>query len=299
MIKLIFIVLLAALLLGLYLYMYRSGDVYATVKQLSPVESAVELKKILDKVEATELQTIKITPHIAPVSSIQQSKFGGNPYWPKEMDQPQTRDGQPLFLLAQINFSELPALTAYPTTGMLQFFIANDDLYGLEFPDDNTTMESIINNPAGYRVVYHKEIITDESLLRDNFPVISDTDYLPLSSEYSLTFSVASEKVPPSDYRFEKVVGRINHLSDESWDKLYDELSSTGSKIGGYAHFTQDDPRGYNATEEWVLLFQMDTVSSDGVDIMWGDSGVGNFFIRPNDLQALNFDKVWYNWDCY
>jgi uncharacterized protein YwqG len=33
-------------------------------------------------------------------------------------------------------------------------------------------------------------------------------------------------------------------------------------------------------------------------EIMWGDSGVGNFFIHPEDLKKRDFSKVFYNWDC-
>ena len=35
-----------------------------------------------------------------------------------------------------------------------------------------------------------------------------------------------------------------------------------------------------------------------GKDIMWGDVGVANFFIRPEDLKNKDFSKVLYNWDC-
>ena len=43
-----------------------------------------------------------------------------------------------------------------------------------------------------------------------------------------------------------------------------------------------------------ILLFQLDTTE----DIMWGDSGVGNFFIKKEDLVKKDFSKVWFNWDC-
>jgi len=31
---------------------------------------------------------------------------------------------------------------------------------------------------------------------------------------------------------------------------------------------------------------------------MWGDCGVGNFFINIEDLKNLDFSDVLYNWDC-
>ena len=37
----------------------------------------------------------------------------------------------------------------------------------------------------------------------------------------------------------------------------------------------------------------------DGEDeIMWGDCGVGNFFISSDDLKRLDFSRVLYTWDC-
>ncbi|MBO7381562.1 MAG: DUF1963 domain-containing protein, partial [Neisseriaceae bacterium] len=32
--------------------------------------------------------------------------------------------------------------------------------------------------------------------------------------------------------------------------------------------------------------------------IMWGDAGVGNFFITADDLKKRDFSRVLYNWDC-
>jgi uncharacterized protein YwqG len=31
---------------------------------------------------------------------------------------------------------------------------------------------------------------------------------------------------------------------------------------------------------------------------MWGDMGVGNFFIHPDDLAKKDFSKIFYTWDC-
>ncbi len=31
---------------------------------------------------------------------------------------------------------------------------------------------------------------------------------------------------------------------------------------------------------------------------MWGDCGVGNFFIHPDDLANLRFDKAFFTFDC-
>jgi len=44
------------------------------------------------------------------------------------------------------------------------------------------------------------------------------------------------------------------------------------------------------------LLLQIDSI---GEHILWGDVGVGNFFITEDELKRKDFSKVLYNWDCY
>ncbi|MEK3889148.1 DUF1963 domain-containing protein [Bacillus sp. FSL K6-3431] len=45
------------------------------------------------------------------------------------------------------------------------------------------------------------------------------------------------------------------------------------------------------------MLLQIDSEFEKGM--MWGDSGVANFFIRKQDLERLDFSHVLYNWDCF
>ena len=68
-----------------------------------------------------------------------------------------------------------------------------------------------------------------------------------------------------------------------------------GHKIGGYPGFTQWDPRGEGDSHD-VLLFQLDSDYHDSEDrVLWGDCGIGNFFINREKLK--NCDVI-YNWDC-
>lgn len=256
----------------------------------------VEIKNVIEKLKPHALEFVKISLCSAPPKNIWNSKFVGKPYWPKEKEYPNTKDGNPLILLAQINFEEVPELKGYPTKGILQFFILSDDVYGLDF---DTPLDEIINNPDKYRVVYHHNVLKDLSLLESVLPVASQNSDLPIITECSLKFNLKQEIPSPTDYRFKRISGDIYEFDDEVCEYLYDNLDASGSKIGGYANFTQDDPRGYEKPKEnWILLFQMDTEECDGVDIMWGDCGVGNFFIQPESLLNCDFSRVWYNWDC-
>ena len=70
--------------------------------------------------------------------------------------------------------------------------------------------------------------------------------------------------------------------------------------MGGYPYFTQTDPREYSAAyADDVLLLQLDSDAENGVEMLWGDVGVCNFFIHPQDLAKRDFSKVLYNWDCH
>lgn len=230
-----------------------------------------------------------------------QSKFAGNPYWLKSDPYPTSKKGEPLRLLAQINFSEIEKIPDYPEEGILQFFVADDDVYGLDF-DDGTNQDT-------FRVVYHERIESDPSKWMSDFPVFDEDDqYFPVKNECALSFERSDELMSSGDYRFNVLTSLDTLLDsddDEDFDtynetvEAYDEIASgQGSKLGGYPFFTQEDPRGYRVYPTFdTLLLQIDT--DDEMGIMWGDSGVGHFFIALEDLKKRDFSKVLYNWDCY
>ena len=84
-------------------------------------------------------------------------------------------------------------------------------------------------------------------------------------------------------------------IEDELMDNS-EGFTGTGHKIGGYAFFTQTDPRiDEPKFEEYILLFQLDSIG----EINWGDAGVGHLFIHPDDLAKKDFSKVVYHFDCY
>lgn len=256
-----------------------------------------EIESVLTKLGEHALPTVRITPHTQQPQTRWSSKFGGQPYWPRGMAYPHSKRGAPLYLLAQLNFAQMPSLPGYPATGVLQFFIADDELYGL---DHERPLAEVLADPDGYRVIYHPEIIMNRDELADDLPQAPQDHGLPMECEYSLTFTLEQDLPAPSDHRFEPIARTIEAIDESMVDALYDREIGTGSKLGGYAYFTQDDPRADEESgEEWLLLFQMDTADGDdGVSIMWGDCGVGNFFIQADALAKRDFSRVWYNWDC-
>lgn len=261
-------------------------------------------------------------------TSVFDSKLGGVPYFPKDMEYPRVLEGvlagKPLRLLAQLNFSTLPHLEGFPQKGILQFFAGceGDDVYGVDFHDN------FVQN--GFRVIYHENVVEDAEKLMsgEDLPAFdSDEDY-PFTGEFLLKAGEPHfAAITPSDYRFDDAVaesynglfggnvvgmwanrdGRkgIRQVDESLHDAIYEVRSVVGSGIGGFPYFTQEDIRPcdeeYRACD--TLLFQLDSDSSEGSDdwadgVMWGDSGVANFFISADRLAKCDFSRVLYTWDC-
>lgn len=220
------------------------------------------------------------------------SKIGGTPYWPANMEYPLDSEGKSMRLLAQINFSEVPQLDEYPDSGILQFFIkAEDDVCGMDF--DNLISQK------GSRVIYHDSIDVESMVSDFEQYNIAQHEWFPALHECKLEFSLLEEAVPQEDYKFVSYFGDESYqlFSSDECEEYYNKFSSTGHKIGGYAYFTQGDPRMDDEYKEYeYLLFQLD--SDDSIEMMWGDVGVANFFITKEDLRRRDFSKVLYTWDC-
>lgn len=258
-----------------------------------------ELLIYKEKIEATMMPFIEIKAKADKNLRLWQSKFGGLPYVPKDLEYPTDSRGQAMFLLAQINFSETPKLESFPEKGILQFFISNSsDLYGacLEFPAKQDD----------FKVLYFPEVREDEDFLVTEFGFLPKPDMLPIEKQSTLIFNLKHAPLPIADYHFEPTIlnfdPKLKYELFNDYQKVYEEYEklfhSEGHKIGGYPYFTQNDPREFKTYkgEEFRLLFQMDT--DDEAGIMWGDCGVANFFISEQDLENNNFSSVRYNWDC-
>jgi len=256
-------------------------------------ESLLKYKSYIEK---TKTPFISITTIDKPTHNLESSKFGGVPYWPEKTPYPEILQ-TPAKMLAQINFSELAqqgiTLPHFPTTGILQFFCPyEDDMLGLTFEGYNPECYS-------YLVIYHEnteKIPSDSEFL---VKISSNNEYMPFEHELSLSFELKNEYLSLSDdYHVRKFYDFSEPLNDEEIDEFFESIDNTGSKIGGYAYFTQDDPRTYQKIfkpdDDWILLLQID--SDD--NLMWGDSGVANWFIKKQDLINKNFKNVFYTWDC-
>ena len=276
-------------------------------------------KVVLDILEKNKKSMIKISLS-DDKPNLFQSKFGGVPYLPKNVEVPKNKKNEQLTLLAQINIEELPKNNIYPMEkGILQFWILNDDVLGLDY-------DTHLGN--GFKVVYYKEIdksVTEEEVLEKYKPYKDEDSYFPVEGEFSLSFKLTDGYFSDSSVDFSEIVDREMkkfHIENKEkykeilkvydnkeylsywdiWDILEEDkeigkkLFEAGHKIGGFPNFTQSDVREIGDYE--ILLLQIDSEGTEKNEIMWGDCGIANFFIREKDLKELNFEKVIYNWDC-
>ncbi|MDO4896962.1 MAG: DUF1963 domain-containing protein [Moraxella sp.] len=250
------------------------------------------------------------------------SKIGGIGYLPMGEHYPTTSDGTPLVLLAQLNFrqisetvdiSQLPH--PLPKQGILQIYIdGQDDLYGCDL-DDYLPHEK-------YQVRFWQDetlpLNTDELTKISEQLQSLEIDYLPFDAhhQYTMNFILNTQSCGTNCFEYNHISQQIDELKDcDVWNYLeedlgiddpdeyfdvYDECSGINEhQILGYPNFTQTDPREYNEhLQGHILLLQIETDDMGENDIMWGDSGVANFFIHPDDLKNQDFSKLVYNWDC-
>ncbi|AFZ58714.1 DUF1963 domain-containing protein [Anabaena cylindrica FACHB-243] len=277
-------------------------------------EMFLDLKSRIDEfVTATAKLHIKITPYSTPETTLWQSKFGGLPYFPKHLTYPTAPDGNPLNLLAQINFAETPTLEDLPEKGILQFYIETS----------GKTAYGISNDPqlaqTTFRIIYFPEPDLNIDNLLNNFDFLPEPKCFPLQKKLclALNFSIKSTPMSTWDYRFipllksyfstifnqsnltETIENSLEELVDDFMEEYIEkyEYSLEGHRLGGYPQFVQEDERHLLLEEGYdFLLFQMD--SDDDNSIIWGDMGVGNFFIQPSALKRLDFSKVLYTYAC-
>lgn len=262
-------------------------------------EGSDRVKAIVEEIKKrTAMDCYRLTIQPDSLPGLFDSKFGGYPYWDPKLPYPVDGTGEKMVLLAQINFDQFPADEPLPQGGMLQFFLGQDDCFGLD---------------RGCQVVYHQRIdhsVTPKQLKPLGIPTHKDLDYFPVMEAAAVTMEKATGYMGPADGRFDSIFSQAcqtvtgqtledgkhhwnywNTLESEDRDYLWDQLSTDGHHLLGYPYFTQEDPRD-GAYE--TLLFQMD--SDD--DILWGDCGVANFFINLEDLKRRDFSDVFYTWDC-
>ncbi|MDE5946120.1 MAG: DUF1963 domain-containing protein [Oscillospiraceae bacterium] len=262
-------------------------------------------EKVLSECGTTPSVRFKLTDNNNP--TIFESKVGGIPYMPKDFKVPVDGDGIQLRLLMQIRCSDVTGCDIFPKKGILQFWISANEVWGME----------IAGYKAGYRVIYYDTI--DETVNKNDISAkISEMteyekEYFPVKGVFGVEFYPCTETIPTRSNEYQKLFCKYyNELSDEKINSLYDFPfdilntilysidSSYGHKIGGSSDYCQFEPREGEELEKYN--FQLLQLSSDfkrhEQKIMWGDAGIGHFFINSEKLKNCDFSDIFYYADC-
>ena len=276
--------------MGLFdLFKKDKTDVEIIAATPSGISESQDLDEIIGELKRlTEKKCIRLNFSEEKNVDVLKSKLGGAPYFEENEEYPVDSKGESMPLLIQINLSELPVESDLPKNGMLQFFISND-------------------MDTECRVIYREKISAEKYAYKNGINVMPNDGFSPVLKECGVRFMESKDYICVNDNSFDDVLhtavinirgkeidgDMYDNFSDSDCEKLCEKFSAGGSKLFGNPCFTQCDAREENSGEE--LLLQID---SDDKLTMWGDLGVGNFFIKNDDLKKLDFSKVLYSWDC-
>ncbi len=231
---------------------------------------------------------------------IKDNKIGGIPYLPIGEEYPKDNNGNPMLLLLQVNFKDID-LDGFPKDGILEIFVENElmDVYDQE--------------KNSYCVKYYKDNLEYQ---KDNIPVAHVEKYTSIvDKSYKISLKKTKGYMPYNDFRSEETIKKaanyimnkeLNIVNNNSYevDKLFGDTinmfyDDTTICIGGYADFTQCDPRehGNSLGDKTVCLFKLDSFY-DLEKIFLGDAGILFALISPDELNKKEFDKTYINWDC-
>lgn len=250
--------------------------------------------------------------------SLEESKFGGFPFVPLGGAIPTNAEGSQLALLAQINCAQLPENNMYPSDGWLQVWCLEDEMYG--FCSDTIqpeTNQKVLYIPAGTQGEPLERVVAMYQPYTNEECPLWFVDEQGAIWGMRLSFTHGQQGITYSDGRFrdlfldrwnkrypEQAVENFYDLPDEIFENMVDSHDGPdcAHQLGGYPYFTQYDPRYEFDSAELAkyteVLFQIDSQFDTKWDLCWGDAGVRNLFISRENLEALDFSDVLYNFDC-
>lgn len=272
-----------------------------------------DINKVIEKIKNDNTrECINIAIEENDKVGVTDSKFGGVPYISGDSNIPKDSNDAQLALLAQINCAELPENVLYPKEGLLQFWISRNNNFGLDNKDD-------------YCVRFIKDIdknITEEDIL-NKYTMLDeerDDEYSPFNKKntsFALKFEKGMSTITSNDFQFEGIAlttikelfpnedikDLYDDLERDIFDTLFKAFNGVDHAISAYPTFTQWDPRNPDKPDAYgISLLQIESNfsnDSNDAEIMWGDSGVANFFINNDKLKNLDFEDILFYWDCF
>ena len=220
--------------------------------------------------------------------SILDDKIGGIPYLPVGEEYPKDKNGNELALLIQVNLKNVD-LENYPKKGILEVFIDKE-----------------VDYPCVYQIRYFEEGLE----YQEDLPELDLTQFV-VNKPVKISLEKSVDYMPIADYRFEdtmkevilEVTGKEVTDSDEIQELLednekeFDYINENYISIGGYANFTQTDPRTYEKKDMTDCLIKIDSYINLR-EFCIGDAGILFVLIKPEDIKDCNFENAFVDWDC-
>lgn len=279
-----------------------------------PEDEQLAYKKFIDALKESDVPTqeyVRMKLSKLENETLEQSKIGGVPFLKSLDDIPVDVKYAPMMLLAQINLSELPeGQSVFPVNkGILQFWVSgNDEGYGMGIE----SLKDIENS----KLIFIEDVSTALTLdeIQSHFNQF-EFEETPISGgAFKISYSLEKQMLTPVDYRFEEIavpmwnevnpdmeVESIYDGYEEVFEAIFETLAPEQPmhQLGGFPFFAQEDPREFEEELQVYdqLLLQIDTDDDEGVDIAWGDAGIGNILMKSEDLKAMKFDNYIFTWD--
>ncbi len=291
---------------------------YHSNKEASGVDTKMDLMKKFEEIAKTSVKVDfeTVNNQELPIGA---SKFGGKPDLPKGFEwyyfTGENYDGitekRPLSFLAQINCEEIRKYdkdNLLPEKGIIYFFYELSTMtWGFDPKDKGSA-----------RVYYFSGNLSE--LTRTNFPIEMETEFklpemkivfsekydLPGYEEFSELYNyndwdVYDEERVLSGYELEDSISKLLGYADIIQNSMLLECEkvTNGIYCGGGTDVEPEKLKEFKEnSEQWQLLFQLDTVTKDNFELMFGDCGRIYFYIKKEDLKKCNFDNCWLILQC-
>ena len=280
------------------MYFARSDAELLTVMRNAIKDTSFE--KHLTIFEESALKAVCINPN-APdnYSKVGNTRFGGLPDLPVGVDYPtidapyDDKGFEHLSFFAQLNCTELAPYQSYlPRTGMLYFFIENEEEYDNVIwyhPNNDGLLTALLLNDMDYNNSYTYEPY------RPYKAEIRKLAALPVNFDNKSFYEHEEEafKTETSKAAFHESLGRKGVLREHN-NVYYTDMNHSINDL--IETVSGDSPQAKAASklggrpEDWTILLRL--YSDDECRFQFSDAGELYFVIHKSDLAKHDFSKV-------
>ncbi len=298
-----------------------------TETRISPQKSMDDAakKQLIDKLLAAAKKEIRITYQKSEDAlSPFDSKIGGKPavpdgfVWPHFTGSVLGEAGKtrPLSFLAQIDLKDVADLDEtglLPKSGMLSFFYELETMtWGFDPKDKGSAKVFYFPDIAALHAVDHPDGLEEYARLPElalhfaqhiSVPGYGDGSNFDWGDydwdDYDACASACGYELDEWG-NVTKLLGYPDVIQDPMEEEC--EAVTRGYREGSpedHAKISEEEKADISErSKDWILLFQMGTISDDDYELMFGDCGHIYFWIRKQDLMDRNFENIWLILQC-